>query len=304
MDELFEESVETGQAEGTETGQPEGTQANAPSTAQSQAETQQVDGNQSDSFTSIDPAKLPAELQPFYRQMQSDYTKKTMGIAEVRKQAEQTQAINQVINTARQIAGTDPKNAVNFLAQQLGIPINQAAQFVAPASKPVEPHPFEGDEYAMMIYDTALAAAAKVAEAKAAEKYQPFQERIELENRNSLIAQVDTKFGEAQKFIPDVGRDAFENSLAEMALYPQHAEYAAIHAAGGLSSFVQKVQQQAILNYQNEIKTKNNVSKTLTSPGPQVIQKTDDDFDFDNPNARAEAYAIIQASKAQREGGG
>lgn len=40
------------------------------------------------SFTNIDPSKLPPELQPIYKSMQADYTRKTQETAEIRKRNE------------------------------------------------------------------------------------------------------------------------------------------------------------------------------------------------------------------------
>lgn len=42
-----------------------------------------------DSFTGLDPTNLPEDLQPLYKNMQADYTRKTQEIAEQRKQFEQ-----------------------------------------------------------------------------------------------------------------------------------------------------------------------------------------------------------------------
>lgn len=39
-------------------------------------------------FTNIDPSTLHDDLQPFYKSMQADYTRKTQDVAELRKQAE------------------------------------------------------------------------------------------------------------------------------------------------------------------------------------------------------------------------
>ena len=42
-----------------------------------------------ESFTGLDPTNLPEDLQPLYKNMQADYTRKTQEIAEQRKQFEQ-----------------------------------------------------------------------------------------------------------------------------------------------------------------------------------------------------------------------
>lgn len=41
-----------------------------------------------DSFTNVDPSMLPLELQPIYKSLQADYTRKTQGVAERGKQYE------------------------------------------------------------------------------------------------------------------------------------------------------------------------------------------------------------------------
>lgn len=61
-----------------------------------------------ESFTKFNPNDLPEELQPFYRSMQADYTKKTQEIAEIRRQ-----------QSAFSDSGVDPKDAL------------EAAQFFA-----------------------------------------------------------------------------------------------------------------------------------------------------------------------------
>jgi hypothetical protein len=62
-----------------------GEQAEAPDTQDVQVE---QGATTEDSFTSIDPSALPAELQNSYKQMQADYTRKTQSVAELRKQYE------------------------------------------------------------------------------------------------------------------------------------------------------------------------------------------------------------------------
>lgn len=41
-----------------------------------------------DAFTNVDPSALPPELQPIYKSLQADYTRKTQSLAEQRKQYE------------------------------------------------------------------------------------------------------------------------------------------------------------------------------------------------------------------------
>lgn len=59
-----------------------------------QAATQAQSAPAEESFSSIDPNTLPPELQSVYKSMQADFTKKTMSIADVRKKAENYDAIS------------------------------------------------------------------------------------------------------------------------------------------------------------------------------------------------------------------
>lgn len=53
-----------------------------------QAATQAQSAPAEESFSSIDPNTLPPELQTVYKNLQADYTKKTMSIADLRKKAD------------------------------------------------------------------------------------------------------------------------------------------------------------------------------------------------------------------------
>lgn len=309
MDDVFEEveQAESTPATETVTEQAESTPTEAETIQNQETQTQ---GMSQESFTNLDPKALPSELQPYYKSMQADFTRKNQEFAINKKQLEQLGAFNQVAEIARNLAAQDPDAAIKYVSQQIGITPRQAAQVVN--QQPVQPQieiPAEiaDDEYASSIYRSAVLATQKVLSPQL-EKVNQFidqnQQREVEANRQKIISQVDSKFTEAQGIIPDVGREAFENSLTEMALYPEHAEYAAIHAAGGLKTFAEKIAANAVMKYQEELKTKNKVSPTLTNPGPQNVVQKSDDFDFENENARDEAWAIIQATKAQRMGVG
>lgn len=68
-------------------GQPESAPAQTPN-QNGPAATQAQSAPAEDSFTSVDPNTLPPELQAVYKNLQADYTKKTMSIADVRKKAD------------------------------------------------------------------------------------------------------------------------------------------------------------------------------------------------------------------------
>ena len=59
-----------------------------------QAATQAQSAPAEESFSSVDPRTLPPELQALHKQLQADYTKKTMSIADVRKKADSYDAIS------------------------------------------------------------------------------------------------------------------------------------------------------------------------------------------------------------------
>lgn len=72
-----------------------------------------------DRFTDLDPETLDPALRDRYRQMQTDYTRKTQSLAEVRKKFEGVP--DQTIEFARmveQLATTDPRAAARVLQQQ------------------------------------------------------------------------------------------------------------------------------------------------------------------------------------------
>lgn len=62
-------------------------------------ETQQSEAT--DAFTNIDPASLPAELQPTYKSLQADYTRKTQEVAGLRKLSEQLGGQDNILEAAR-----------------------------------------------------------------------------------------------------------------------------------------------------------------------------------------------------------
>lgn len=69
------------------TGQAAPTSSETPS-QNGQAATQAQSAPAEESFSSLDPNTLPPELQAVYKNLQADYTKKTMSIADVRKKAD------------------------------------------------------------------------------------------------------------------------------------------------------------------------------------------------------------------------
>jgi hypothetical protein len=72
-----------------------------------------------DAFTSVNPDELPPELQPLYKQLQGDYTRKTQSIAQMRKENEaKIQAYDQFQR--------DPVGTVQGVAAQMGLTLTRA----------------------------------------------------------------------------------------------------------------------------------------------------------------------------------
>lgn len=77
----------------------------------------------SDTFTKIDPSTLPPELQPVYKSMQGDYTRKTQAVAEEKK------ATQRDIEIAQQVlADPDVQELLKSKYQQQGQPTQTAPQ--------------------------------------------------------------------------------------------------------------------------------------------------------------------------------
>lgn len=71
-----------------------------------------------DSFTNLDPNTLPPEVQPYYKSMQADFTRKTQEIAEQRKQFESLGPLDQLQQANELLqALQDPNELVRFHAE-------------------------------------------------------------------------------------------------------------------------------------------------------------------------------------------
>lgn len=86
-DGITEGNSATAVAEPATSGQPAPASTGTPD-QNGQAATQAQSAPAEESFSSVDPNTLPPELQAVYKNLQADYTKKTMSIADVRKKAE------------------------------------------------------------------------------------------------------------------------------------------------------------------------------------------------------------------------
>lgn len=78
----------TAVAEPIASGQADAIASPEPTSQNGQAAAQAQSAPAEESFSSIDPKTLPPELQAVYKNLQADYTKKTMSIADVRKKAD------------------------------------------------------------------------------------------------------------------------------------------------------------------------------------------------------------------------
>jgi hypothetical protein len=86
--------------------------------AKAEAETQksneaEIEAQEEETYTRIDPKTLPPELQPMHKSLLRDYTKKTQSIAQQRRELEKRQAeieqLNQQLQTQLQQLQTQPQ---------------------------------------------------------------------------------------------------------------------------------------------------------------------------------------------------
>lgn len=83
-----------------------------------QAATQAQSAPAEESFSSVDPSTLPPELQAVYKSMQSDYTKKTQSIADVRKKAEAYDTVSKDQRFVDYWKGLDKTQKADFKEQK------------------------------------------------------------------------------------------------------------------------------------------------------------------------------------------
>lgn len=117
---------------------------------EAQPQTQQQPVEQDTGFTNVDPNTLPPEVQPIYKSLQADYTRKMQAIAEQRRQIEQYgdpdtlqqatelysalqdpnnwPAIHQELTSNLQAMGYSPGEAQQEASRQMGEATTVAAQ--------------------------------------------------------------------------------------------------------------------------------------------------------------------------------
>lgn len=100
---------------------------------QSAEEGEQPEGEaQTESFTSLDPAKLPKELKEVYKNMQADFTRKSQELSEARKKAQLYDQLQQEQIIQTKFPKIEDKarpstETTQFLAQSLGVDVSQLA---------------------------------------------------------------------------------------------------------------------------------------------------------------------------------
>lgn len=72
-------------------------------------------------FSNIDPKTLPPELQGVYKNLQSDYTKKTQSVADVRKKAEQFDQISKDSRFVEYWSGLNKQQKSDFKEQKAAV---------------------------------------------------------------------------------------------------------------------------------------------------------------------------------------
>ena len=82
--------------------------------AASQAQSAPVE----ESFSNLDPQTLPPEMQAVYKQMQADYTKKTMSVADLRKKADQFDQLAQDKRVVDFVNGLSKEQKADYKEQK------------------------------------------------------------------------------------------------------------------------------------------------------------------------------------------
>jgi hypothetical protein len=108
--------------------------------------------------TFFDPNAIPEELQPAYKNMQAEFTRKMQGIADQRQKAE---VYDQFMS--------DPRGSLMRMAQQYGLTLQEAAQMQQAQQQP------EAD-WQPQTWDEVMAKAEERAEARVMQRLQPLLE--------------------------------------------------------------------------------------------------------------------------------
>jgi len=244
-----------------------------------------------ESFTDIDPSKLPPELQTHYKNMLADYTRKTQEIAPIRKLAKESGMTPEQMVTSlqhyQQLNQMTPQELFTALVQRMGPKearqiVNRISGDDQTSGKPEKiqseqqyqkiENPFKDDEYAAAIFDKALAAATTVAEQRALEQFkQTFGKDIEDFKRFKTETQTTMFRSEVEKAIggilsqykdSGVTREQLFNIASKNGYGPNQMFQAWTQAIGG----PEKVQEYFGKRYNAQLQEKAKKNAQIRTP--------------------------------------
>ena len=132
------------------------------------------------SFT--DPNEIPESLQPIYKQMQGDYTRKTQELAAQRKKVEAYDAFMQ-----------NPQASIQQMAQQYGITLQQAAEAKA-----------EAQEFNPQSWDDVVGHVRKQVEqdlmSQIQKQYEPVVNEVRNWKKNQIEQKLDAEFPQWREY--------------------------------------------------------------------------------------------------------
>ncbi len=256
-------------SEGTPVPAPEGTPVAAPVTPEGHApaaEGSSATGNpepgpgaqqQEESF--FDRSKIPPELLPAYKEMQSAWTKRMQGISQDRD----------LLDQAKQFLA-DPITGMQRMAQQYGYRLTRAEAAAAVAqqqgaSQPWDPHSGE----APPDWDTVMATAEQRAEARLMQKFGPVIENVQKLQASNIEKQLDELDPQWRSY-----EDAMRDNLREHPTLVKDVRK--LYSLSVPMEVIEARATQAALNRLNKTTQSARVSGTSTTRGtvaaPRVVK--------------------------------
>lgn len=269
-------------------------QANVQPNVSSQTSSNQSQG---ETFTNLDPTKLPPEVQPFYKNMLADYTRKTMEVAPLRKLAEETgmtvDQIREQLNYATSIT-KDPKAAVKeYLAQDQAALLEllrenpmQAAQIMgqvfnngqAPNANPYAKYAdYDNIPDLLKAYDADnMSKFEKLLESRLGPVVQPIQQQFQAQRETAIKSQANGRIDEFIKAYPQAGitQEAVWETVKKIGVplstietQPWLIDSLMIESIGGQNEFAKRISNQSVQQYQKQVQSNATSTAQLTPTG-------------------------------------
>lgn len=281
----------------TPSGSPGG--ATPPASAGSVGQAGSPQPNATDSFTHVDPATLPPELQPIYKSLQADYTKKRQEDSEYRRAVEQTGRttaelqqdladLNYIRNNPmaviEQFIREDPTR-FQALAQAVGPQAAMAALMGGIMPQQQQASPYEAlrnitdpVEFAMAMDDIISKKAEQLVDSRFKTVQEPFMAHQAETDRAAISGQIKnyaTDFpdlGIQEQAVWDVIK-AEGIPLELLKAKPNILEWCITRSAGGLKNLAQTLATKGATNFQAQVQR--NAASTAPLPSGTPIAATD-----------------------------